>query len=198
MKRFAVAEAVAIAFAILIPLCWLGAASPARAIQVPVAMPNRVGEIQAMTLPAHTVLALPMQGSFKQQQGAIYKILDYTKNRKLKGPAIFCTYHNRTAKVPIDSLKWEIAVEVPAGTPAEAPFVVRDVPERLAAVVVCTGSYSGTVDCYAPLYDWIAANGYAAAGPLEEHWLSDSAQTRADDCQTRIVVPVTAARPDTP
>jgi effector-binding domain-containing protein len=186
-----------VALAVLISSCWPGAVSPVRAIQVPVAMPNRVGEIQATTLPAHTVLALPMQGSFKRQQEAIYKILDYTKARKLKSPTLFCIYHNRTAKVPIDSLKWEIAVEVPAGTQAEAPFVVRDVPEQLAAVVICTGSYAGTVDCYTPLYEWIDANGYVFTGPLEEHWLSDSSQTRADDCQTRIVVPIGVARADT-
>jgi effector-binding domain-containing protein len=187
-----------IALAILILLCALGVASRPRAIQVPVAMPNRVGEISVMTRPAHTVLALPMRGSLKQQQGAIYKILDYAKARTVKSQSLFCLYYNRITKVPIDSLKWEVVLDVSAGTQAEAPFQVRVVPERQAAVVVCTGAYSGTADCCALLYEWIAANGYVPAGPLEEHWLSDAAQTRADDCQTRIVVPVTVARTDAP
>jgi AraC family transcriptional regulator len=135
--------------------------------------PNRPGPVIVKTLGATTLLALPVTGSFDQHADAIAKLMAYVVPKNLMLGAPLGIYYDDPEKVPVDSLHWDIAVPVAPGTKAEAPFVVRRLPEMLAAFVVCTGPYEGAGPCYAALADWIAKNGYALVGPVQEHWLSD-------------------------
>jgi AraC family transcriptional regulator len=171
------------------------AASPAWGIAVqPPPAPNKVGEMRVTTFPPYTALVLPMKGSFNQHDMAIKKLLACASEKKLKACGLFAIYYNSPQEVPVDSLKWDICMEVPEGTQIEAPFLVRLVPETLAAYVICIGGYDNTHTCYPPLNDWISHSGYKPVGAPEEHWLSDSERTRVTELQTRIMIPVAPAQ----
>jgi AraC family transcriptional regulator len=155
--------------------------------------PNRAGPVIVKTIGAVTLLALPVTGSFDQHADAIGKLMDYVVPKNLMLGAPLGIYYDDPETVPVDSLHWDIAVPVAPGTKAVAPFVVRRLPEMLAALIVCTGPYEGAAPCYGALADWIAKNGYALVGPVQEHWLSDP-MVAPEKMQSQIIFPVAPIR----
>lgn len=174
-------------------LVLLAAATAATQTTQPETAPpvNTVGEVTVETAPAMTVLVLPMTGSYDQHREAIGRLFQYAGSAGIAPVgAPFGVYHNDPDEVAEEALVWEIAVPVSADATAEAPFEVRQVPERQLAAVLCTGPFDGTTPCYEALYTWIGANGYTPAGPPEEHWISDPGNTPPESLQERIAVPV--------
>ena len=160
-----------------------GQAPPAPAL-------NKLSEMTVDSVYAFTALALPMRGSYDQHTQAIMQLVGYAAPKGLMRDGPFGVYYNDPASVPVDSLRWEICVPVPEGTQAEAPFVVRRMPDMLAAQAICTGPYETVDACYGPFMAWIAQKGYAIAGPLEEHWLSEPATMPPEKLEARILVSV--------
>lgn len=170
------------------------AASPA-ATEVPAAMrpmPNLAGEVKLETLPPVTFLALPVTGSFAQHSAVITKVMGYVMPKGIMLGAPLGLYYNDPDRVPVDSLRWAVCVPVAPETKVEAPFVLRNMPEMQAAVVMCAGPYEGTAPCYRVLTAWLEKNGYVLAGPVQEHWLSDPS-TPPEKRQSRIVFPAKKA-----
>jgi AraC family transcriptional regulator len=151
--------------------------------------PNTASEVKLETLPAVTLLALQMTGSFDQHAAAIGKVVQYGMTAGVMRGAPLGIYYNDPEKVPVDSLRWDVCVPVPPGSKAEAPFAVLEQSEMQAAVVTCTGPYQGTAPCYGVLTAWLEKNSYAIAGPVQEHWLSDPS-TPPEKMQSKIVFPV--------
>lgn len=161
---------------------------PAAAVAAP--QPQCIaGPIAVETLKPITALCLHMTGSYAQHPAAITQLMTMAGMRGVVRGGPFGVYYNSPGQVPEDSLSWDVCVPVPAGTTAEAPFVINEMPEVTAAVVICTGPYEDTGRCFAILSDWIAANGYVLAGPPQEHWLSDASAPPAE-MQVRLVFPV--------
>jgi len=188
---------------VLLALCSVAALAeepiPAAGNPVPVpapgmtkSAPNTASEVKLETLPAVTLLALQITGSFDQHAAAISKVMGYVMPRGIMRGAPLGLYYNDPEKVPVDSLRWDICVPVPPETKAEAPFVLLTLPEMQAAVVTCTGPYEGTTPCYGALTAWLEKNRYAIAGPVQEHWFSQPG-TAPETMQSRIVFPVKKA-----
>jgi DNA gyrase inhibitor GyrI len=162
------------------------------AAEVPAAMkrmPNLAGEVKLETLAPVTFLTLPVKGSYAQHSAAISKLMGYVMPKGIMLGAPLALYYDDPEKVPADSLRWAICVPVAPETKVEAPFVLLNMSETQAAVVGCTGPYEGTTPCYGVLTAWLQKNGYALAGPVQEHWLSDPS-TPPEKRQSRIVFPV--------
>jgi effector-binding domain-containing protein len=151
---------------------------------------NQAGPARIESIPAATLLVLPKTGSYEQHGEAIAQITRYAMKRNLMRGGPFAVYYSNPEEVAEDSLRWEICIPVPEGTEPEPPFAIRQTPEMKAAVLVCTGPYEGTAPCYGVLSVWIAENGHAIAGPVEEHWMSDPQTMPAEKLQARIVFPV--------
>jgi AraC family transcriptional regulator len=157
---------------------------------------NKAGKVKLESLPATTVLALPIRGTYEQHPDALARLMGYAAPKGVVRGAPLGIYYNDPERVPPDSLRWEVAVPVPAGTRADAPFVVRTLPAMEAAVVICTGPYEGAGSCYAALSAWVEKHGYLAPGPVQEHWLSDPS-TPPEKMQSKIVFPVMKITPAT-
>ncbi|MBU1702553.1 MAG: GyrI-like domain-containing protein [Candidatus Eisenbacteria bacterium] len=156
-----------------------------------VVMPNSMSEIKAETLPAMTLVALSMSGSYEQHGAAIGKLMMYTGMSGFQmtgGP--FGIYLNSPEEVAEDSLLWQVCVPVAGVTAVEKPYELIEMPEMLAAYGICTGPIETTDPCYGVLFEWIAKNSYETAGPLQEHWLTDDRTTPPEENKTKIVIPV--------
>lgn len=160
----------------------------------PVAKPsaNTAGEVTLETIPAATLLALQMTGSFDQHGAALGRIVQYGMTAGVMRGAPFGLYYDDPGKVPADSLRWDVCIPVPPETKAEAPYVRLTLPAAEAAVVTCKGPYQGTAPCYGALRAWLEKNGYALAGPVQEHWLSDPS-VPPEKVESKIVFPVKKA-----
>ncbi len=163
-----------------------GAGDPA-----PAAVANRASEVTVEQIPALTVLALPMRGSYAAHGEAIMKAVNQAMSTGIIRGGPFAVYHDSPERVPEDSLRWEICVPVAAEAKAQAPFEVRTMPAMEAAVVTCTGPYSGTGPCWGALTAWLEKSDYQLGGSPQEHWLSDARSVPAEQCVARIVFPVT-------
>ncbi len=148
-------------------------APPATGAAAPQGMPaaNTAGPVTVVTLPAMTALVLPVVGPFEQTSQALGRLMAYVMPKGVMRGAPFGLYYDDPATVAADSLRWEVGVPVPEGTVAEAPFVVREMPEVEAAVMICTGPYEGTAPCYGALTSWVREKGYAVTAPIKSAWV---------------------------
>jgi len=153
------------------------------------AKPNVAGPVTIETIPAMTVLVLPMTGSYAQHSDAIMKLMGIAMQKGIAGPP-FGVYHNSPKETAEADLKWDVCVKVAEGSKAEAPFEVRSAETFEAAVMTCTGPYEQTGPCCGVLDAWLEANGYSRSGPPREEWLGNPAATPAEELQARIVYPV--------
>ncbi len=151
---------------------------------------NSVGEILTDSTSAVTVLVLPMRGNYDQHGEGITKLMSYAGPRGIVRDMPFALYYNSPANTPADSLRWDLCVPVPTGTPAEPPFVVREMPPMFVAEVICTGPYGGVTACYDALSAWIEKNGYAIDGPCMEQWLGNPSTMPAEKLESRISFPI--------
>jgi AraC family transcriptional regulator len=151
--------------------------------------PNKIGQVMLQTLSAQTLLVLPVRGSYDQHGAAISQLMGYVMPKGILRGAPRGLYYDDPEKVPADSLVWEVGAPVPAETKAEPPFVIRQLPEMQAAVVMCTGPYETTAPCYAVLTTWLQKNGYGLNGAVQEQWLSDPS-VPPEKRQALIVYPV--------
>lgn len=104
------------------------------------------------------------------------------------------TYYNDPRQVPESELLWDLWVAV-AGSPAEEPAVGAGVGiKKIAATQVAFAMHRGPYDqignAYAALGQWIAEHGYEPAGPSEEVYLSDPANTPPEQILTEVRLPV--------
>lgn len=158
----------------------------------PAPTPNTWSEPQLETMPAMTVIALSVTGSFEQHHEKIGELMGHVGPTGMAQGAPFGVYYNDPAEVPEAELAWAVAIPVAAEATAEAPFEVHQVPERQVATLTCTGPYETTHPCYAPLFEFVAAQGLQPAGPPEEHWLGDPETTAPAELQAKVVLPVMA------
>lgn len=141
-------------------------------------------------IPAMTVMAMVMTGSYEQHGNAIMQLMMYAAPRGCVQGAPFGIYRNSPHEVPADSLRWEVCVPVTTGTAANAPFIVYPMQAFQAATMTCVGPFEKTEQCYEGLLAYIEENGLAIAGSVQEHWLTDPQQVAPEENQTRIVIPV--------
>jgi effector-binding domain-containing protein len=145
-------------------------ATSAPARQVPAATPaapavtTAASEIKVVTTAPIHALVLPMKGSYAQHPEAFARLAEFLAGRG-KAPAgePFGVYYSDPAVGEAD-LVWEVGFPVPAGVTAEAPFVIKDIPGALTAVLVHKGPLEDLARAWPNLIQWTLANGYVPSG----------------------------------
>jgi effector-binding domain-containing protein len=74
-----------------------------------------------------------------------------------------------------DNLVWEVGVPVPAGTKAEAPFEIKEVPAGPTAVHTHEGPMEELGTAWGSLVQWAMTNGYQPRLPAMQLFKGDMA-----------------------
>jgi effector-binding domain-containing protein len=129
--------------------------------------------VEVVTIPAMHALVLPMKGPYMQHPDAFQRLWGFISARALKpeGP-MFGRYYSDPS-VGEDNLVWEVGVPVAAGTTAEAPFEVKDIPASLTAVHAYSGSMEEIGTAWGTLVQWAMTNGYQPAVPVMQLFKGD-------------------------
>ena len=129
--------------------------------------------VEVVTIPAIRALVLPMKGPYMQHPDAFQRLGGFISARALKpeGP-MFGRYYSDPS-VGEDNLVWEVGVPVAAGTTAEAPFEVKDIPASLTAVHEFSGPMEEIGTAWGNLVQWAMTNGYQPGGPVMQVFKGD-------------------------
>jgi len=161
-------------------LVLLGALAVSAAAQTPAtpaqpATPAPAFDVQVITTPAVHAVMLPMKGSYLQHQAAFERLGAFLSGRGVNptGP-IFGRYFSDPS-VGEANLVWEVGIPVPAGTTAEAPFEVKDIPATLVAVHTHQGALEELGTAWGSMIQWVMTNGYQPVGPATQVYKGDMA-----------------------
>jgi len=151
--------------------------------------------IRVVTVPSRTVLALSRQGPYRAMEPEIDRFIDHLEERGIPPEGdLMAAFYDDPSRIPPGETRYEIRIPVAAGTRADPPFEVREVPETTTAAVTLVGAYGKIAERYGEIYDWIQANGYEPAGPLTEvYLLHRGAGVPPSEYRTEVHVPVRAA-----
>ena len=144
-----------------------------------------------------TVAFIRMKGAFGQIPGAFGTLFHWVDERGLipSGPPE-AVYYNIPSDGPESEALWALRAPIVTGEPTPADDLGLGI-ERLDAQEVASamhvGPFEDVATTYAALMAWIPAHGYAIAGPPEEVYLSDPAETPAEELQTEVHFPVRKA-----
>lgn len=147
-------------------------AAPARPA-APVAPAKPAFDVKVVASPALHAIALPMKGSYMQHPDAFGRLMSAVSSKGIApaGP-IFARYFSDPTTLEAD-LVWEVAVPVPAGATADAPFEVKDVPAAQIAVHTFDGPMEELASAWPAFIQWILSNGYQPAGPPTQVFKGD-------------------------
>lgn len=130
----------------------------------------RVREIEPFTY-----CALEMTGSYDQHAAAFQTLYGEAGKQALEMSAVpFGIYWNDPEETPPEKLLWEIGFPVSADQKIEEPLKIK----RWEYTLVVSKRYEGSFAeehmkaLHAEMGEWIEKNGYAAAGPCMEKYLS--------------------------
>jgi AraC family transcriptional regulator len=151
--------------------------------------------IRVVTIPSRTVLALPHQGPYREMEPVVDRYVDYLEAQGIPPEGdLMAAFFDDPGKVPEAETRYEIRIPVAAGTKAEAPFLVKELPQSTTTAVTLRGDYAKIAKRYGEIYDWIDENGYEPAGPLIEVYLIHrGAGVPPSEYRTEVHVPVRVA-----
>lgn len=142
-----------------------------------------------------TLAFVSMKGPYTQISEAFGKLYGWIgqKGYVPSGPPSGM-YFNMPGQVPNDQLAWElrspIAGDVAPSGPDQQGLGIKRVAATQAATTMHKGPYEKVGEIYQALAGWIAQNGYEVAGPPEEVYLTNPAETRPEDLLTEIRFPI--------
>lgn len=144
---------------------------------------------------SETVAYLPMRGPYAKMPEAFGTLYGWIQANGLTPKGMPRTvYLSDPATTPEADAAWELQTalvgEVAVRPPDASGCGVNRVEARDEAWTVYRGPYDGLGPTYGELVGWIAANGYAIAGPPSEVYLSDPAGTAPEDYLTEVRFPV--------
>jgi effector-binding domain-containing protein len=84
----------------------------------------------------------------------------------------------------------EIGFPVSGSLPGKGEIQPGEIPGGQAATTLHVGSYEELGPAYEALAQWIDDNGYEAIGVAYEMYLTDPAETPAEELKTQIVFPL--------
>jgi DNA gyrase inhibitor GyrI len=150
-------------------------AKPAAPAQpaAPAAPAQPAFDVQVVAAPAVHAIVLPMKGSYMQHPEAFGRLGTFLTGHNVKpGGAMFARYYSDPS-VGEANLVWEVGVAVPAGTTAEAPFEVKDIPAATTAVHAHQGALEDLGPAWGSFVQWVISNGYQPAGPATQVFKGD-------------------------
>lgn len=172
---------------------------------VPVAQADTTGggevtpQVELKTDTAFAYCAVEMTGSYDQHEAAFTKLFEEAMNQGIYGGMPFGIYWNSPANTPVEQLKWDVGFVLSPGTAPKPPLTIKKWDFTTTASLKYRGVFGGTeMDKeYGRLFQWIADNGYVAAGPMMEVFLSAPSPDESGQLYgaVEIIVPVRKAPP---
>ncbi len=131
----------------------------------PTAQAPNPADFKVAKLPAVHAVVLPMKGSYGQHQMAFERVDAFLSGHHLsRAEPLFARYFSDPA-VGEANLVWEVGSPVPAGTTAEPPFEIKEIPAGLTVVYVHRGSYEQLGASWSALTQWAIAHHHMPSGP---------------------------------
>ncbi len=100
--------------------------------------------------------------------------------------APFAAYYN----MDMQDLDVELGFPVPGELPGRDNIKAGRLPGGRQATVLHTGPYDKVGAAYEALQKWMAEKGYQATGVAYEFYLNDPDQTKPEDLQTLVMLPL--------
>lgn len=151
--------------------------------------------VDVRTTDPQTVAFLLMRGPYSQMPEALGRLYGWIAQHGLQPAGMPSgVYMTDPATVPPEQAVWEVraplAGDPPDAQPDSSGCGIKGVGPALVASTVYTGPYEEMAPVYADMEAWVRANGYELAGPPEEVYCSDPADTAPADYVTEIRMPV--------
>ncbi len=160
--------------AALVVLAMAGAADAAPQAKAPAPAPPQAtpapgpnaADFKVTKTPAIHAVVLPMKGSYMQHPAAFDRVDAFlTEHNLSRAQPLFGRYFSDPS-VGEANLVWEVGSPVPAGTTAQPPLEIKDIPAGLAVVYVHRGSYEELGASWSALTQWAIANGHQPSGAV--------------------------------
>jgi DNA gyrase inhibitor GyrI len=130
-------------------------------------------DVKIVDLPAVHAVILPMKGSYMQHPDAFSRLGSFLSAHGITPQgSIFARYYSDPS-VGEANLVWEVGIAVPAGTTAEAPFEIKDIPASLTAVHDHHGALEALGGAWGTMLQWASTNGYQLSGPPTQVFKGD-------------------------
>jgi len=118
-------------------------------------------EVKVKTVAPLTVMSLSFQGSYAQTEDKLDELIGWVMRagHPYCGPPMGI-YYDDAAKVEEQNLRAEVCVPVAEEFDGDEQVVRKELPGCEVAYMLHQGSYEGTVDAYAKIFEWMKENGY--------------------------------------
>lgn len=108
---------------------------------------------------------------------------------QVRGPMVG-VYYNSPAEVKPEELSWEAGFIITAQASPQPPLAKKNWEYKTVATALHVGPYAKGGETVVKVMDWLAANGYEAAGPVLERYLDmNPMAVKPEDLRTEIWVP---------
>jgi len=148
-------------------------------------------DVSLQTVEPFAYFCLPVKGSYSQIQEAIGKLMleMQAQNAMPTGP-LMGIFYNSPEDVDSPNLEWEIGFPVSPRQGIQPPLVLKEWTFTNVAVAMHKGPYADVGKTIVKITDWMAANGWAPAGPMLERYLDmNPAEMKPEDLRTEVWFP---------
>ena len=176
-------------------VCWHGSWCPAWKAWEQVYGEVAAAEVIVKETEPMTTAFLSMKGPYAQVSEAFNKLYGWIalKGYQSSGPPLGI-YFNAPGQVPDDELVWEllspISEEVAPSEPDEQGFGIKILEATQVASITHKGPYEEIGKTFEGLTAWIKDKGYEIAGPAQEVYLNNPAETPPEELLTEVRFPV--------
>ncbi len=178
-------------FAAVLALAAILSATPAGAVRQS-ADELRAGEIKVIAVEPFAYCALSRTGAFEEIEAAIDELWTAMQDQNVApaGPlmAVFLDDPSRTDS---GGMRWEVGFPMmaQAASVLQPPLERREWIYPTVAGTLHVGRYEAAGDAIVKIQDWLAENGYVAAGPVVERYLDmDPDAVKPEELRTEIWV----------
>lgn len=150
---------------------------------------------RVVTTEPETVAFIEMHGAYSQTPEGFGRLYGWIAQHGLTPAGMpAAAYLTIPSEVPEELSRWELWAPVASGPaalpPDEEGVGIKHVPAMLAISTMHIGPYETVEPTYREIWAFMAAEGYARAGPPVERYYSDPAQAPPEKYRTEIVIPV--------
>lgn len=142
-----------------------------------------------------TVAFISMKGPYSQLGETFPRLYDWLREKGYEpaGPPSG-VYFNSPGQVPAEELLWEVRCPISGNVASSGPdewgFGVKSVEAVDVASTMHKGPFDQVGVVYGALVGWVMENGYEIAGPSEEVYLTDPANTSPEELLTEVRFPI--------
>lgn len=151
----------------------------------------QVADVSLQKIEPFAYCCMPVKGSYAQIQEAIGKMTLAMEFQRVAptGP-LMGIFYNSPEQVDSQDLEWEIGFPLSPRQGIQPPLVLKEWSYTQVAVSMHKGPYADAGKTIVKITEWMAANGYAPAGPMLERYLDmNPAEMRPEDLRTEIWIP---------